>query len=65
MFSPQQGAVTEWRYTASSTADVQGFYKVSEISTRHNAKRTAMALWWTKLGGRQAIFYRSTLQTIY
>ena len=32
-------AVTEWRYVASAAPDVQGFYEVSEISTRFNAKK--------------------------
>lgn len=32
-------AVTEWRYAASSAPDAQGFYKMIEISTQHNAKK--------------------------
>jgi hypothetical protein len=39
LLSTSGDAVTEWRYTASSLADAQGFYKVDEISTRHNAKK--------------------------
>lgn len=32
-------AVTEWRYIVSSPPDSPGFYKVDEVSTRHNAKK--------------------------
>jgi len=32
-------AVTEWRCAATSAADAQGFYRIVEISTRHNAKK--------------------------
>lgn len=32
-------AVTEWRYVASGAPDAQGFYRMVEISTRHNAKK--------------------------
>ena len=39
LLSTSGDAVTEWRYAASSAADAQGFYKVLEISTRHNAKK--------------------------
>lgn len=39
LLSTSGDAVTEWRYGASSAADAQGFYKVDEISTRHNAKK--------------------------
>lgn len=39
LLSTSGEAVSEWRYAATSTPDAQGFYKVSEISTRHNAKK--------------------------
>lgn len=39
LLSTSADAVTEWRYTASNMPDAQGFYKVDEISTRHNAKK--------------------------
>ena len=39
LLSTSADAVTEWRYTASNLPDAQGFYKVDEISTRHNAKK--------------------------
>jgi hypothetical protein len=39
LLSTSGDAVTEWRYTASNAPDTQGFYKLDEISTRHNAKR--------------------------
>ena len=39
LLSTSGDAVTEWRYAASSAADAQGFYKMLEISTRHNAKK--------------------------
>jgi len=32
-------AITEWRYAANNAPDVQGFYRMIEISTRHNAKK--------------------------
>ena len=32
-------AVTEWRYLANSAVDANGFYRIVEISTRHNAKK--------------------------
>ena len=39
LLSTSGEAVTEWRYTASKTPDAQRFYKMVEISTRHNAKK--------------------------
>ena len=39
MLSTSGEAVTEWSYTASAVPDTQGFFKVSEISTRHNTKK--------------------------
>lgn len=39
LLSTSGDAVTEWRYTASSLPDAQGFYKTDEISTRYNAKK--------------------------
>lgn len=39
LLSTSGDAVTEWRYDASNSPDAQGFYKVSEISTRHNTKK--------------------------
>lgn len=39
LLSTSGEAVTEWRYTTNSTPDAQGFYKLVEISTRHNAKK--------------------------
>ncbi len=39
LLSTSGEAVTEWRYAASSAPDAQGFYKMLEISTRHNAKK--------------------------
>ncbi len=39
LLSTSGDAVTEWRYDVSNSPDAQGFYKVSEISTRHNTKK--------------------------
>jgi len=39
LLSTSGDAVTEWRYTASAAPDAQGFYQVSEISRRYNAKK--------------------------
>ena len=39
LLSTSGEAVTEWRYAISSTPDTQGFFKISEISTRYNAKK--------------------------
>ena len=39
LLSTSGDAATEWRYTASSAPDAQGFYKTDEISTRYNAKK--------------------------
>lgn len=39
LLSTSGDAVTEWRYAASSAPDVQGFYKLDEISLRFNAKK--------------------------
>jgi|688.fasta_scaffold346299_2 hypothetical protein len=39
LLSTSGDAVTEWRYAASSAPDAQGFYKLDEISTRHNSKK--------------------------
>lgn len=39
LLSTSGDAVTEWRYAASNAPDTQSFYKLDEISTRHNAKK--------------------------
>jgi hypothetical protein len=39
LLSTSGDAVTEWRYTASAGPDAEGFYRVSGISTRYNAKK--------------------------
>ena len=39
LLSTSGDAVTEWRYVASAAPDAQGFYQVSEISTRYNSKK--------------------------
>lgn len=39
LLSTSGDAVTQWRYAASAIPDAQGFYEVSEISTRYNNKK--------------------------
>lgn len=39
LLSTSGEAVTEWRYTASSVPDEQGFYKLDETSLRYNTKK--------------------------
>ena len=39
LLSTSGDAVTEWRYVVSNAPDAPGFYKVDEVSTRHNAKK--------------------------
>ena len=39
LLSTSGEAVTQWRYVASSAPDAQGFYRMVETATRHNAKK--------------------------